>query len=278
MFKIGEFSQLCQVTTSVLRYYDEIGIFEPAYVDPFTGYRYYSLQQLPRLNRILSLRDLDLSLTEIDQIINEQTSLNEIKGMLRLKQVQLTQQQTDLTARIQRIQMRLQQIESEQIMPEYEVVVKPAAAIKIASIREVVPTVDQMPARCDAMFSAIIKWFETQQQQPAGPALAQYYNPEYVEADIDVENGIVVNADLDTGEFVFGEFTITVRELPAIGQVASTVHRGSFDNLINAWRALARWIENNGYELIHPPSREFYLSGPDEEPVAEVQYLVKNKA
>ena len=277
MFKIGEFSKLCRVPTSVLRYYDEIGLLKPERVDPFTGYRYYSLSQLPRLNHILALRDLDLSLTEIDTIMNDQITVEEMKGMLRLKQAQLAQQQAEVQAKLQRVRMRLTQIESENTMPEYEVVVKPAAAMKIASIREVVSTVEQMPVRSGAMFTALVDWLKTKDQQPAGPALAMYYNPEYVEFDIDVENAIVVNDTLEDGEFNTADFTIAVRQLPTIDLVASTVHRGDFDNLINAWQALARWIEQNDYELIHPPSREFYLSGPGEEPVAEVQYLVQSK-
>ena len=62
MFKIGEFSKLSQVTVKTLRYYDEIGLLKPAEVDRFTSYRYYSARQLPRLHRILALKDLGLSL------------------------------------------------------------------------------------------------------------------------------------------------------------------------------------------------------------------------
>ena len=62
MFKIGEFSKFSQVPVKTLRYYDQIGLFEPAKVDRFTGYRYYSASQLPRLHRILAMKDLGLSL------------------------------------------------------------------------------------------------------------------------------------------------------------------------------------------------------------------------
>ncbi len=58
MFKIGDFSRLSQVTVKALRYYDELGLLKPTHVDRFTGYRYYSATQLPRLNRILALKDL----------------------------------------------------------------------------------------------------------------------------------------------------------------------------------------------------------------------------
>ena len=66
MLKIGDFSRLSLVSVKVLRYYDELGLLRPARVDEFTGYRYYSASQLTRLNRILVLKDLGLSLQQSD--------------------------------------------------------------------------------------------------------------------------------------------------------------------------------------------------------------------
>ena len=56
MFKIGEFSKLTQVSIRMLRYYDETGLLTPAKTDPWTGYRMYSAEQIPVLNRIIYLR------------------------------------------------------------------------------------------------------------------------------------------------------------------------------------------------------------------------------
>ena len=58
MFKIGEFSKIAQLSGRTLRHYDTIGLLKPVHIDPATGYRYYSAEQLPRLNRILALKDL----------------------------------------------------------------------------------------------------------------------------------------------------------------------------------------------------------------------------
>ena len=52
MIKIGDFSKLSLVSVKTLRYYDETGLLSPIEVDRSSGYRYYSLDQLPRLNRI----------------------------------------------------------------------------------------------------------------------------------------------------------------------------------------------------------------------------------
>jgi DNA-binding transcriptional MerR regulator len=65
MLKIGDFSRLSLASVKALRYYDELGLLRPARVDELTGYRYYSASQLTRLNRILVLKDLGLSLQQI---------------------------------------------------------------------------------------------------------------------------------------------------------------------------------------------------------------------
>ena len=57
MFRIGEFSKLTQVSVRMLRYYDETGILTPAEADKWTGHRLCSVDQIPRLNKILYLRD-----------------------------------------------------------------------------------------------------------------------------------------------------------------------------------------------------------------------------
>lgn len=77
MFKIGEFSKITQVAGSQLRYYDEIGLLNPAKIDEWTGYRYYSAQQIPRLNRILALKDLGLSLDQVRRMLDDDVSTEE---------------------------------------------------------------------------------------------------------------------------------------------------------------------------------------------------------
>ncbi len=65
MLKIGEFAQLSQVTIKTLHHYSDIGLFEPAHVDPWTNYRYYTIEQLPRIHRIMALKEAGLSLDQI---------------------------------------------------------------------------------------------------------------------------------------------------------------------------------------------------------------------
>src|SRR5262245_40688406 len=48
VFRIGEFAQIAQVSGRQLRFYDQLGLLQPAHTDGQTGYRYYSIRQLPR--------------------------------------------------------------------------------------------------------------------------------------------------------------------------------------------------------------------------------------
>jgi DNA-binding transcriptional MerR regulator len=113
MIKIGDFSKLSLVSIKTLRYYDEMGLLKPVNVDRFTGYRYYSASQLPRLNRILALKDLGFSLEQIAQVLNEGVSLEQLRGMLRLKQAELQQHITGEQERLARISARLNDITME---------------------------------------------------------------------------------------------------------------------------------------------------------------------
>src|SRR5258708_11143124 len=85
MFRIGEFAQIAQVSGRQLRFYDQRGLLQPAHIDAQTGYRYYSIRQLPRLNSILALKELGLSLEQIAPLLKDNISPADLRAMLTLK-------------------------------------------------------------------------------------------------------------------------------------------------------------------------------------------------
>ncbi|MBM3536788.1 MAG: MerR family transcriptional regulator [Alphaproteobacteria bacterium] len=128
MFRIGEFSQIARVSGRLLRYYDSIGPLQPQRTDPATGYRYYSAGQLGRLNQILALKDLGLSLEQVARLLDGNISPNEIRGMLTLKKAELERTLSEEASRLLHIESRLRQIEEQGSLSNYDVVVKSAAA------------------------------------------------------------------------------------------------------------------------------------------------------
>jgi DNA-binding transcriptional MerR regulator len=92
MLKIGEFSALARISVRTLRHYDEIGLLPPARLDPDSGYRYYSVRQLPRLHRILVLRDLGFPLDRIVETLDKGITADALRGMLLLRRVEQEKQ------------------------------------------------------------------------------------------------------------------------------------------------------------------------------------------
>ena len=92
--KIKEFAEFTGVSVRTLHYYDEIGLLTPAYVDGFTGYRYYDENSLLRMQEILFYRELDFSLKSIGEILSspnydKNKALKEQKHLLTLKKERL---------------------------------------------------------------------------------------------------------------------------------------------------------------------------------------------
>src|SRR3982750_1709449 len=138
MFTVGEFSRLAQVSKRLLRYYDEFGLLKPLHTDRFTGYRYYSAEQLPQLNRILVLKDLGLALEQIRDILHNKVSADEIQGMLLLKKAEIEQQLQSEIQRIRNIESRLQSIRNAETHQPLDVVMKQIPAQPVLSVRTII--------------------------------------------------------------------------------------------------------------------------------------------
>ena len=72
---------MTQMTSETLRHYDRIGLVQPSRVDEWTGYRYYSKQDVVRLHTVRALQRMDLSLQEIKEVL-EYDELEEIVDFL----------------------------------------------------------------------------------------------------------------------------------------------------------------------------------------------------
>ena len=270
MFRIGDFSKLSQVSVKTLRYYDELDLLKPVEVDRFTGYRYYSADQLPRLNRILALKDLGLTLEEIGALLVDGLPAAQIRGILRLKQVEARERVEQERARLSRVEARLRQIEEEGKMPTYEVVVKRVPAMRVASLRGIIPTYPQQAQLWDELEPSLAQ----NGVRPIGPCLTLYHDAEFKEHGVDAEVCEPIDANWR------GNDRIKVYDLPMIATVASVVYHGAFNALSQAYNALMQWIQTNGYRICGS-TREIYLksgeppSQDDPSYVAEIQIPVE---
>jgi len=281
MLKIGEFAWLAQVTVETLRHYDRLGLLKPDHLDPFTGYRHYSLAQLPRLNRILALKDLGLSLEEVERMLNQQVEPDEIRSILASQQAELEREIQEAQRRLSRVEARLKQIDLEGKMPEHEVLLKTVEAQWIASVRQTLSSWEQevFGPTLSQMFDQVCGYLDRQGVKPAGPGMALYHDDRLVHdsrqrGEPDVETAVPIAKPVPESE------QVKVRQMPKT-QVAYAVHRGSFAGLLPAKQAVFAWVEANGYRRTGPICEVYLHHDPDHQAnkdsprhITEVQFPV----
>ncbi len=261
MFRIGDFSQLGQVSVRTLRHYGELGLLEPTYTDPLTDYRYYTIEQLPRLNRIVALKDLGFSLKEIRGFLKQDLPLGELREMLEHKQLELSEQLKAESARLTRLQTRLKHIEMEDAPLGFDVTLKKTAATTIFSKRYAVPDLNEMDTYCTLFYTELYAVLNAQNLTPTAPEFILYHTREYVTKNVDIEVAVVLGKDDAERLELPNDDSFTVRRLQGAKTAASAVYQGHFYELSGAARALTLWIGMNGYESIGA-AREVHLSGP----------------
>jgi DNA-binding transcriptional MerR regulator len=274
MFRIGEFSRIARVSARLLRYYDELGLLRPGVVDASTGYRYYASSQLQRLNRILVLKDLGLSLEQIGGVIDQQASAAELRAMLEVRRADAEQALAQEATRLRLIEARIAQLDSGQDAEFDDVVVRAEPALRILSVREIVGSFLEARAIVGELVKNVPRHWP---RENLGPLIGIMHSSEFELDEIDVEIGFVVKGEVAVDVPPFGARSLTLRELPAVPHMATCVRIGvpEFAQPITA--KIGRFIETHGYRLAGA-NRDVFLRPPRlermEESVVEMQFPV----
>ena len=222
MFTVGGFARIGGVSAKVLRAWDAAGLFAPAWVDPSSGYRYYTPAQLPDLRRILALRDVGVGLAEIGDLVG---------GGADLRQT-LERRRAELEAERREIERRLVALEIRVALgadgtPEPDVVVRRIPAEPVATFETGLAGHDLAAAFHE--LEAHVRDRGLRGHRPPG-ALPD-------------ENLIFVPI---RRPFPSTD-RIAIRTLPA-GRVASVLLRGPYEALPATRRALENWAAAAGHE------------------------------
>lgn len=273
MIRIGTFSRISQVPVSTLRYYDELGLLRAAQVDEFTGYRYYTLDQLPRLRRILVLKEMGLGIKEIQHLMAGELSAEELKRMLRAKQDELQAQIQAGRAQLSRLEAWLEQLEQEELMEPDVVSIKKVEPLQVVSVRDVLEDYSDQGRLWDELGA----YLETYGIPCGGPGITVYHEEQ--EGRIDTEVCLLLAGDGKPAAQP-AEGRGRIGELPGVEQMAFTVYHGPLEKIGDGIKPLLQWIERQGYR-INGPTREVYLRGPerhsqtDPNVIVEIQFPVE---
>ncbi|MBW4657098.1 MAG: MerR family transcriptional regulator [Drouetiella hepatica Uher 2000/2452] len=268
MLRIGDFSRLAQVSVRTLRYYEELSLLKPIEVDRFTDYRYYSVDQLPRLNRVLALKDLGFSLNQIKDLLDSDLTLLELRAMLTVRQAEIEQQLQEGMTKLTRVEARLRQIEREGKLADYEVVLKRVEPKVVAATRQIVPTVTAILPYRGKMYAEVYTWLNQHRIKAGEPEMAIYHNAEYTEKDIDMEMAVAIDpAAVPSALYPLKE-QVYFYELPLVQTMASLTRYGKLSDIGQGLIELFTWMGENGYSA-DGAYREIHLFGREFEQVQD---------
>ena len=279
MFQIGAFSRIAQVSASQLRNYDQLGLFSPEKVDPQTGYRYYSARQLPQLNRIIALKELGLTLAQIQRLLADDISPDDLRAMLLMKKAQVEQNLQTEIMRLRYIESRIEQIDSDGALTDYDILLKSLPASPFLGMRAVFPTPQDARSQMLQLQRALPAALGS---RALGPLTVLMHSPMLDSENLDIELGFPLTspaAALPTPRLPQG-LHLDTSELPAVKDMLTVTRVGHPRLAHGAYRALGTWAEVNGYSPAGPVREvfiNFALMDKPQETVVELQIPVSAK-
>ncbi|MGD9883890.1 MAG: MerR family transcriptional regulator [Reyranella sp.] len=278
MFRIGEFAQIAQVSARQLRHYDQLGLLRPGHTDPRSAYRYYSIRQLPRLNSILALKELGLTLEQIGPLLENKISPEELRGMLAMKRAQVEQSLRAEETRLRHIESRIAEIDRQGRIEGFDVIVKSVAAVPFLSVRRSFEDMDEVVS----MIRTIAQEGARQIRPALRDKLMVVARNDVDDEALDLDIGFSLTRQSNASIRVSGNCLLLASELPAVPTMATIVRPGTNAVSHSSFAAIGTWIEANQYEIAGP-CREVFLEPITEPPgferaLVEIQFPVRRAA
>jgi DNA-binding transcriptional MerR regulator len=270
MYGIGLVARLAQVSVRTLRHYDNLGLLKPSHVDPFTGYRQYTPEQVLRLHRILVLRDLGVPLAQIGPLLEDDVTVEQLRGILRLRQAEARSQLDVQTQQLRRVEIRLAQLQ-EATVADYDVIVKRLDPLRVVALSEDLESHAEIGPALGRMYPRLHAALADRGVRFDGLSLALYEDladerrPLRVSAALGVPAGITIEGD-----------GLATLQLPPVERAATTIVRGDPARFADGFRALHEWVDDTGGQAT-PFERELYIDcdGPRDTWVTELQVLIE---
>jgi DNA-binding transcriptional MerR regulator len=245
LLTIGDFSRMSHLSIKALRHYHDVGVLEPAAIDPFTGYRSYDTSQVPTAQVIRRLRDLNMPLDQIRAVL----SAPDVDG-----------RNEEIATHLARMERQLQQTQTAvaglrallagpALRPAIEVRTIPS--VTVLAVRETVAAADAVAWGADA-FASLTGTLGTAGLSASGCAgalfPAEFFEVERAELTLFVP--VVPGASVKAGR-------AHVIEVPS-AEVAVMMHEGAADDVDRTYGALGTAVAERAIG-VDGPIREYYL-------------------
>ena len=271
MLSIGEFSNICKVSTKTLRYYAEIGLLEPSEVNPENGYRYYAIDQLEKMLFINRLKAYSFSLDKIKTILqSEEIQDDNLYLAFIQKKKEIEKQVHSYRQLLAQLEDDISTIEQGKsimsYMDEIDVRLVDVPKMYILSIRKMVQ-VEDYPTEYIKCYGKLFRRIAVDKLTMSGSPMILFHSAEYSPTGLDTEFAIPVQ------EYVTG-----TRDF-CPGLCLKTVVRGAYSELSSVYTKQIEWAEKEGYQNTNALF-EVYITDPSQiadvrDNITEVYYPVK---
>lgn len=271
MLSIGEFSNICKVSTKTLRYYAEIGLLEPSEINPENGYRYYALEQLEKMLFINRLKAYSFSLDEIKEILySEEAQDDNLYTAFIHKKKEIEKQVHNYNRILSQLEDDISAIEQGKSIMSYmeniDVQLVDMSKMYLLSIRKMVQAEDY-PAEYLKCYEKLFKRIAVDKLTMTGAPMVLFHSAEYSPSGLDTEFAVPVR------EYVTG-----TRDF-CPGLCLKTIVRGAYTELSSVYARQMEWAEKEGYRCVNALF-EVYITDPsqvenEQDNITEVYYPVK---
>jgi effector-binding domain-containing protein len=264
---IGKFSSLTFLSQKALRLYDQKGILVPGVKDRFTGYRYYTVDQIETALRVKTLCNLGFGLAEIGTMLSALSRGDDAAVTDCLaKRHRETVSEIGRLEKISSLLMENGNFSELFAMNISEPVLKNIPPVRVISGRRI----GTYESVCSSVSRALIDILSSPENQRngvtvTGPCMSLCYDSEYRETDADIEMALPMQ-----GNVIIHEPDYSVRTLPAVRAV-SVIYKGPYEHegFLVAFQDVFRFAAEHGLQP-EGPDRQLYLNDPDTTPAEEL--------
>jgi DNA-binding transcriptional MerR regulator len=267
LLSIGAFANLTRLSIKALRLYDQLGLLQPQWVDPQSGYRFYGVDQLTSARMIRNMREMDMPLATIRQVLAAWAASPTQAEALAQAYANLREQEAG-QIRVQ-VQQFIQQIRQEQNPMSLEVNIKQIAPQQVLSatyqikINKLEETIRKSR---DAMYATL----KEQNVEASGSPFGIFHGAINEQEDGPLEICLPVNGQVE-GK---GDIQVKVLEGGDAACVMTVGPQTDFPAILGAYDAAADWIQKNGHEMAASPREIWHNNQPGAEKM-EIVWLFK---
>ena len=248
--KIGEFSRLMQVTVKTLRHYEQKRLLIPDEIDEWTGYRYYSITQMSKLNSIRQLQQLGFTLEEIKELYDDESHTPSVE--------QLTEKIEETEKQLQRLMSRRNQLlewmdSHKKIKKMEKFSIESLPEVIVASPREIIPEYSALGTWCCTVIGPEMQRLGCK-CPPPGYCFTIEHNKEYTPTDLDIEYCEQVD-EMGTDSNI-----IQFKTLPMVPKALCMKHYGPYNRFYESFTEAFAYMEEKGYKITDHP-RTCYIDG-----------------